>query len=175
MSERRRILILDTSAFIAGFDPFAVDEDLYSTSTVGEELAEDSLPKLRFDAAKERGKLRVFEPDSYYLNRAKESSKDVGDISFLSEADVKVLALAMQLKDKGHNPTILTDDYSIQNVAKKLKVDFDPLITFGIRFYIHWLLYCPACHKKYPPDYKFDQCEICGTHLKRKPLRKNDK
>ena len=169
---KRRTIILDTSAFIAGFDPFAVDEDLYSVPTVGEELASSSLPKLRFDAAIERGKLRIIEPEPLYLDRVRESSKNVGDVKFLSETDMKVLALAIQLKENRYSTTIITDDYSIQNVAKKIKVDFAPLITFGIRFYLHWLLYCPACRKKYPSDYKFNQCEICGTRLKRKPLSK---
>jgi len=171
MSERK-IIILDTSAFIAGFNPFVVDDELYSVPAVGEELANGSLPKLRFNTAIERGKLRVLEPDPSYLNMVKEFSREVGDINFLSDADMKILALATQLKENRHTAIIITDDYSIQNVARRIKIDFAPLMTLGIRFYLHWLLYCPACHKKYPPDYRFHLCEICGTRLKRKPLRK---
>jgi UPF0271 protein len=78
----------------------------------------------------------------------------------------------MKLKEDGFEPLIVTDDYSIQNVAEKMGLNFSPLATFGIRFYLKWLLYCPACHMKYPPDYSFKQCEICGTTLKRKPLSK---
>jgi len=170
MGEKRRTIVLDTSAFIAGFDPFAVNEELYSVPKVGEELTSGSLSRLRFDAAIERGRLRVLEPDSFHLGIVKESSKEIGDINFLSKADIKILALALQLKEKGYAPTILTDDYSIQNVSKKLEIDYAPLMTFGIRLYLHWILYCPACHKKYPTDYRFDRCENCGTRLKRKPV-----
>jgi UPF0271 protein len=171
MSDRRTI-VLDTSAFIAGFDPSAVNDDLYSVPAVREELSRRSLSKLRFDAAVDGGRLKVQEPSSHYLNMVKKSSKEVGDMRFLSEADMQILALTMQLKENGYKPTIVTDDYSIQNVAIKIKVDFASLATFGIRSYLHWQLYCPACRRRYPADYKFDKCEICGTRLKRKPLNK---
>ena len=169
---RLRAVVLDTSALIAGFDPAAVDDDLYSVPAVGEELATRSLSRLRFDAAVERGRLEVREPSSHYLDMAKESSRKIGDIISLSEADLQVLALAMELKARGHAPTIVTDDYSIQNVAKKIGVDFTPLTTYGIRYYLQWVLFCPGCRKKYPSDYESDICEICGTRLKRKPLSK---
>jgi rRNA maturation endonuclease Nob1 len=67
---------------------------------------------------------------------------------------------------------IATDDYSIQNVANQMGIEFASLATFGIRFRLQWIRYCPACHKKYPANYKFRKCEVCGTELKRKPLRK---
>jgi len=172
VSRKSKIIILDTSAFIAGFDPFAVEEDLYSVPAVGEELTRNSLPKLRFDAAADRGRLRVQHPNSHYMRLAEQSSKEIGDLLFLSEADMQILALAAQLKDDGHSPTIVTDDYSIQNVARRIDVDFAPLLTFGIRFYQRWLLYCPACRRKYPSDHRSDRCEICGTRLKRRPLSK---
>mgnify|MGYP001024855232 CR=1 FL=1 len=170
---RRRILVLDTSAFIAGFDPSAVDEDLFSVPSVRNELADRSLSKLRFETAAESGRLTVLEPSPQFLSLIRESSKEIGDMLYLSEADIHILALAMQLKETGHATTIVTDDYSIQNVAKRIKADFVPLATFGIRFYLQWLLYCPACRKKYPSDYRSGQCDVCGTRLKRKPQSKS--
>ena len=96
----------------------------------------------------------------------------VGDLRFLSEADIQVLALALELKDKDCNPHIVTDDYSIQNVANKLGIQFAPLITFGIRYRFSWTLYCPACFRKYAADHRSKRCEVCGTELKRKPTGK---
>ena len=101
-----------------------------------------------------------------------QQSKKTGDFKYLSQADIEVLALALQLKAAHKKPTIVTDDYSIQNVASKLKIEFSPLATFGIKYRFKWILYCPACRKKYPSDYKPKKCEICGTLLKRKPLSK---
>ena len=130
------------------------------------------MPWVRFKAAVENRKLRVRTPKISFLRKAKEASKSVGDVRYLSEADVQVLALALELKSRGLDPLIVTDDYSIQNVANQIGVDFASLMTYRIRFRFDWILYCPACHQKYPPDYKFKSCEVCGTELKRKPLRK---
>jgi len=168
----RRAIVLDTSAFIAGFDPLSVADEVYSVPSVERELASNSLPWTRFKTAIESGKLRVKAPTRTFLERVKESSKTVGDVLFLSEVDLYVLALALELKSTGHSPLIVTDDYSIQNVANQIGVEFASLMTFGIRFRHHWIMYCPACYRKYPSDYKGDSCEVCGTKLKRKPLRK---
>jgi len=140
--------------------------------TAERELASNSLPWTRFKTAMESGKLRLKTPSNTFLERVKESSKTVGDVLFLSEVDLQVLALALELKSWGYSPLIVTDDYSIQNVANQMGVEFASLMTFGIRFRHEWIMYCPACYRKYPPDYKNEVCEVCGTKLKRKPLRK---
>lgn len=171
-TERQKIVILDTSAFIAGFEPLSIQDIQYSVPEVKNELIANSLPWTRFNAAVENGKLKVKTPRADYIERIKASSKAVGDLLFLSEADRQVLALALELKDQGCNPQIVTDDYSIQNVANQLSIEFVPLMTFGIRYRFRWTLYCPACHHKYPADYRSKNCEICGTKLKRKPARK---
>ena len=172
LKSEKRIVILDTSAFIAGFDPLSIVDDVYSVGAVEVELASGSLPWVRFRTAVENGKLKIKAPTSKFLDRVKESSRDVGDVFFLSDVDLQVLALALELKGDGNEPLIVTDDYSIQNVANQLSLEFAPLMTFGIRFRLHWIRYCPACRRKYPPDYKHRKCEICDTALKRKPLKK---
>jgi UPF0271 protein len=170
---KKRIVVLDTCAFIAGFDPFSVEEEQYSVPTVRNELFSNSLAWVRFNTAVESEKLKVRTPSASFLDRIKEASKTVGDVLFLSDVDVQVLALALELKSTGYDSLIVTDDYSIQNVANQIGLKFAPLMTFGIRFRLHWILYCPACYRKYPSDYKLKSCEVCGTQLKRKPLRKS--
>lgn len=168
----RKAMVLDTSAFIAGFDPHTIADTVYTVPAVGQELTPNSLPYTRFKAAVESGKLHLRPPKTAFLQEVKESSKAVGDMLFLSSVDLQVLALASELKDAGENPLIVTDDYSIQNVANQINVKFAPLMTFGIRYRLNWIMYCPACYRKYPSDYKLKTCEVCGTELKRKPLRK---
>ncbi len=130
------------------------------------------MPWVRFNAAVENRRLMVRTPRNFFLREVREASRRVGDVRYLSEADLQVLALALELKSRGLNPLIVTDDYSIQNVANQVSVNFTSLMTYGIRFRFNWILYCPACYRKYPSDYKFKSCEVCGTKLKRKPLRK---
>jgi len=169
---KRRVIVLDTSAFIAGFDPLTVPEKQYTVPEVKKELIAGSMPWIRFNAAIENRKLNIRNPKSSVLQEILEASRKVGDIRYLSEADLQVLALALELKGRGLSPLIITDDYSIQNVANKIDVEFTSLLTFGIKFRFKWILYCPACYRKYPSDYKFKICEVCGTVLKRKPKKK---
>jgi len=169
----RRAIVLDTSAFVAGFDPFSVCEEQYTVPAVKDEIAQKSISGFKFETAEESGKIRVEEPDDQFLDAAKKTASQVGDAFFLSKADLQVLALAFQLKARGYLPLIATDDYSIQNVAKQAKIEFASLGTFGIRRRLEWLRYCPACHRTYPADYKSSRCKVCGTELKRKSLKKN--
>lgn len=173
MTEKKsqKVIVLDTSALVAGFDPFSISEEQYTVPKVREELLEDTMVTVRFKLAVENGKLKVQLPDSACLEKVKTSATHVGDAFFLSEADRQVLALALQLKMQGYTPLIATDDYSIQNVAKYVGIEFASLATFGIRRILTWIRYCPACHRKYPADHKSRKCQICGTELKRKPLR----
>jgi UPF0271 protein len=84
---------------------------------------------------------------------------------------LQVLALALEIKARGNIAKIVTDDYSIQNVATKLGLEFVALVTFGIKKVLNWIRYCPACHKTYTANFKEKECQICGTNLKRKPQR----
>jgi len=163
---------LDTSAFIAGFDPLVITDAVYTVPTVDQELVSNSIVYTRFKTAVESGKLQMRTPSAFSLGRVKESSKVVGDVLFLSEVDTQVLALALELKSAGDSPLIVTDDYSIQNVANQLGLEFAPLMTFGIRYRLNWTIYCPACRREYPTDYKGKTCQACGTELKRKPLKR---
>jgi len=169
---KRRVIVLDTSAFIAGFDPLTVPEKQYTVPEVKKELIAGSMPWMRFNAAVENRKLIIRNPKDSFFQEIQEASRKVGDMRYLSEADLQILALALELKGRGLSPLIITDDYSIQNVANKIDVEFTSLLTFGIKFRFKWILYCPACYRKYPSDYKFKICEVCGTELKRKPKKK---
>ncbi|NWG11847.1 ribonuclease VapC [Candidatus Bathyarchaeota archaeon] len=168
----KRVIVLDTSAFLAGFDPFSISEEQYTVPTVREEIFGDSMPQVRFKTAIESGKLEVRSPKKAFLRQIKTSANEVGDAFFLSKTDIQVLALAQELKAQGHSPLIVTDDYSIQNVADQLHIKFASLATLGIRFRLQWVRYCPACYRKYSANYKSCKCKICGTELKRKPLGK---
>jgi endoribonuclease Nob1 len=167
----KRVIVLDTSAFVAGFDPFALDVEQVTVPKVEEEIRRNSMVKMRLEMAIESGKLKVKAPTQEFSIKAEASANKVGDSFKLSETDKQLLALALELKASGCTPQIITDDYSIQNVAAKMGVEFLSMATFGIKRLLEWIRYCPACHKEYSADCKFKECQICGTELKRKPKR----
>jgi UPF0271 protein len=115
--------------------------------------------------------LKVKAPKEKFLNIAKASANKVGDSFKLSETDIQLLSLALELKLEGFTPQIVTDDYSIQNVATQLGIEFLALATFGIKRLLEWIRYCPACYREYPANCSTKECQVCGTELKRKPRR----
>jgi UPF0271 protein len=172
MAKKRRSIVLDTSAFIAGFDPSSISEETYTIPEVGDELINGSMSKIRFLTSIESGKLIVIKPSSKYIDLVKAVSDETGDSGYLSKTDISILALAAQLKENGHDPIIATDDYSMQNTAEKLGLKFASLANFGIRYQFHWILYCPTCGRRYPPNQKITICENCGEKLKREPKKR---
>jgi UPF0271 protein len=168
----KRVIVLDTSAFVAGFDPFSVCEDQYTVPMVAEETRGSSMIRVRFETAIDSGKLLVIAPKKGFVDEVDATAKHLGDAFFLSEADLQLLALALQLKKKGNLPLIATDDYSIQNVADQMDIEYASLATLGIRSRLKWIRYCPACKKQYPADYRSVRCNVCGTQLKRKTSTK---
>jgi endoribonuclease Nob1 len=167
----KRVIVLDTSAFLAGFDPFSLNEEQVTVPKVEKEIRKNSMILVRFTTSLESGKLKIKAPKEDFLNEAKASSGKVGDSFKLSETDIQLLALALELKAEGFAPQIVTDDYSIQNVATQCGIEFLALATFGIKRLLEWIRYCPACYREYPANCSFKKCQVCGTELKRKPRR----
>ena len=167
----KRMIVLDTSAFLAGYDPFSSSEEQVTVPNVEEEIKRNSIIITRFRTAIESGKLQIKAPSKEFLGGAKVSASKLGDSYLLSKADMELLALALELKAEGYAPQIVTDDYSIQNVATQMGIEFLALATFGIKRLLEWIRYCPACHKEYPANCASKECLVCGTQLKRKPRR----
>ena len=167
-----KVLVLDTSALVMGLNPSALALPAYSVPEVAAELIPDSLPHTRFNAARDSGQLIVKKPTPASINVVQEVSSRVGDVGVLSSTDLEVLALALELKQDGLSPAIVSDDYAIQNVAETLGIEHASLSTFGIARKFDWIYYCPACFRKYTIEDAGQQCRVCGTRLKRKVARK---
>jgi UPF0271 protein len=148
-----------------------VSEEQVTVPEVEEEIRTNSMIWVRFKAATENGKVVVKTPSEEALERVEKCAIQVGDAFFLSATDKHLLALALELKSSSHKPQIVSDDYSIQNVGKRLGIEFTSLATFGIRRVLEWMRYCPACHREYAANSALTECSVCGTELKRKPRK----
>lgn len=155
-----------------GYDPLSVSGEQFTTSSVVSELHPGTNPYTRLELARETGKIKVHTPSTSALREIEEASRSVGDLTALSRADKDVLATALDLSRSGFSPKLVSDDYAVQNVADVLGLNYVSLTTFGIRYRFRWVLYCPACKRRYTPDAEITVCSICGTRLKRKVLRK---
>jgi len=154
-----------------GLDPLGLDFESYSVPEVTDELRQQTGPSYRLSASTASGKMKIQTPSKPSLSEVLENAHKLGDKVVLSGTDTSVVALALDLSKEGKLPIIVTDDYAVQNVAESLHLSYQSLATFGIRQKFKWVLYCPACFKRYANGNTQD-CTVCGTKLKRKPLSK---
>lgn len=167
-----KVLVLDTSALVMGLNPSATDLPIYSVPSVMSELIPDTMPYTRFSTSRDSGRLMVKQPTSSSMRAVQEASSRIGDIGVLSNADLEVLALALDLRQSGLSPIIVSDDYAIQNVAETLSVEHASLATFGITKKFDWIYYCPACFRRYTIEDAGRPCRVCGTPLRRRVVGK---
>jgi UPF0271 protein len=147
-------VVLDTSALF-GLEQIPPDWEAYVTEGVLAELekytarrAENLLPMIK-----------VSQATSVSLSKVKEAAKGTGDSARLSRTDTEILALALELK-----AAVATDDYSIQNLASVLGVEYMPMNMKGITKVVRWNYLCTGCGKVFKepqPD-----CPVCGSPLR---------
>jgi UPF0271 protein len=111
--------------------------------------------------------LIIIEPLTNWIDYVKNSARKIGDSYRLSYTDYHILALALQIKQEGMKPIIISDDYSVQNMTQFLGLEFSPVMTRGISKKIEWLIFCRGCGKSFKNP-KSAICDVCGTELKRK-------
>jgi UPF0271 protein len=148
--------VLDTSAILSGKD-FSLEHELYSSPRILKELKHGRM-KRRLDYLLESG-LRVVEPSKTTLEKVKKCASETGDLARVSEADLEVLSLALEL-----DCVLLTDDYSIQNIASKLNVKYQGIAQEGIKVTINWKYRCKGCGRYW--EKMHDSCPVCGSDLK---------
>ncbi|MBS7619457.1 hypothetical protein KEJ21_02270 [Candidatus Bathyarchaeota archaeon] len=169
-----KTILLDSSAFIAGLEMGEGDVKSFTVPSIIVEIEKNPLLRLRIQVATDSGRLLIKTPERKYVHEIEEASKTLGESGFLSIPDKDLLALALQFKEEGRDPIIFSDDFSIQNIAEYFSIKYFSASTRGIEKALKWVIYCPGCKKTFD---KLDEswlCPICGTGLKRKPLKKSN-
>ena len=158
------VLVLDTSAVIAGVAPGLVDAEQVTVREVLDE-ARDLCSKLKLETAVLVGKVKVADPSKASLAEVRAKVKHTGDV--VSQTDIKLLALALDLKDK--KAELVTDDYAIQNLASMFGISYRRVAMPGIKEVLRWEMVCPACGRRYSPS--AIKCLACGSELERRSRR----
>lgn len=125
--------------------------------------------KIRLISSLEGDRIQVQMPEERFLREVEASALELGEASALSDADKELLALALQLKPVGQ-VELVSDDYSVQNMAEALGIGYRGLTTRGIQQRFKWLLYCPGCHRVFDRPPIDGLCPHCGSEIKRKPV-----
>ncbi|MEM2899356.1 MAG: PIN domain-containing protein [Thermoplasmata archaeon] len=148
--------VLDTSAILSGKE-FSGEQELYMPPSAENEIKHGRM-KRKIEYLQILG-LKICSPSKSAVDKVQKYAQKTGDIERVSEADIDVLALAIDLK-----ATILTDDYSIQNLASGLGIKYQPLCQKGITEKLTWYYRCKGCGKFF--DKMYDACPICGSDMK---------
>lgn len=151
---------LDAGAFYAGI-PFLSSGKYCTTHAVFDEVKHIKNSHGAIEALLEAGSLQVIDPGKTSIEKIKIASKKTGDYTRLSQADISIVALALEQKT-----TLVTDDYALANVATTLKIPVQSTSGKGISETRKWISYCSACGKAFGPTEK--ECPLCGNSLKRK-------
>ena len=161
---KKQLFIIDTSAILSGKPINIASENMVTTSSVSDEFKPGGKDYRNFQFLKEKG-LLVKLPSKESISLIKRSAGETGDLDRLSSADIEILALALEVNnEKNKEAVILTDDYSIQNVANSLNIKFQSISQRGITKKFKWLYRCPGCGKQFKESIKI--CPICGTETK---------
>lgn len=163
----RIVFVHDAAGLFAGA-PLNILGKHYTTPKVIEEVR-DVHSKLLLEYALHSGKLEVLEPQTKYVKIAEDKAREIGEIIVLSDTDISVIALALELRDKGYKVVVVTDDYAVQNTTLHLNLEFMSIKTTGIKEMMKYQAYCPTCHWKGLTSLK--SCPRCGSTLKRRPVK----
>jgi len=153
---------LDAGAFYTGL----VFQSSYASRFCTTEAVFDEIKHIKrshgaIEALLESNSLQVLTPDKKSIEKVFSAAKRSGDYTRLSEADISIVALALEL-----DTTLITDDYAVANVATTMKIPVKSLASKGITHTRKWIAYCSACGKSFRGDVK--ECRICGNRLRRK-------
>jgi len=164
------IFILDTSAILSGKTINFDQDKVVTTPGVSNELQPGGKDYRTFLFLQEKG-LAINDPSKEAIKRIHQIATETGDMSRLSKADIEVLALALDI-NQNNEAIIITDDYSIQNVANELKINFKSIVQNGITKSFKWTYRCSGCGKKFNENIK--TCPICGALTKTTVSRKKN-
>lgn len=167
---KTKVFVIDTSAILSGKPISIANASLVTTPGVSDEFSPGGRDFRTFELLKETG-LTIHMPSQAALNVVRTIAQQSGDDRRLSIADIEVVALALDInKEHYKEAIILSDDYSIQNVASILHIKFEGFMHKEITKKFKWVSRCPGCGKQFNEITKI--CPICGTSTKSSPLRK---
>lgn len=146
--------VLDASALLSGA---SFDGELYTTPEAVREVRRlGSTPQLDAVLAT---KVRALSPAKESTEAILAAANETADDTRLSPTDVGLLALARDL-----GATLLTDDYSIQNVATRLAIPYERVLERGIKELVHWTYRCRGCGRFF--DGPMKECPVCGSKVR---------
>jgi UPF0271 protein len=154
-----RTYVLDAPAFIYGVSVAGIT---YTVPQVTRELTSSHAAVVLQEFLK--AGLKIEDPLKEAVAMVTEKAKLSGDHLRLSQADIDVLAKALEV-----NGIVITDDYSIQNVAALLGIETQQILQSRIKRVMKWRRRCVGCGRLCETE---EICPICGSEVRIKPVER---
>ena len=152
--------VLDTSAILSRMYDLSSSR-FYVTNSILKEIEKGKISRYLEMA---ESSLNIIDPDADSIARVKRAAQKTGDINRLSPTDIEAVALALQI-----GATLITDDYSMQNVSNVIGIKAISASIREIGKVIEWVYRCTGCVKIY--EVNIGTCSICGHSLKNYPRK----
>jgi UPF0271 protein len=161
MPQEPDILVLDSTAFIGLDFPKLLSLNclFFTTQGVASEL-KDSRSQMNLDVLKYSDRLKFSSPQNKLIEEVKKRIKLIDQQTPLSQVDIEVLALTLQIKG-----VLISNDLNLQNAALHLNIPIKVISGKKITHLRKWQLKCKSCGKEIINGAKV--CPICGGALKR--------
>jgi UPF0271 protein len=152
---------LDAGAFYTGLVFLSSAYQYCTTHAIFDEIKHIKKSQGAIEALLESNILQILNPERKNVDKVLAAAKRTGEYQKLSEADISIIALALQLE-----LVLITNDYTVANVAATLKIPVKSVASKGITHTRRWITYCSACGRAFGPNAK--ECRLCGNKLRRK-------
>ncbi len=152
---------LDAGAFYSGVVFLSSALQYCTTQAILDEVKHIKKSHGAIEALIESNTLQILNSDRESIQNVVAAARETGDYVKLSEADISIIALALQL-----GIMLVTNDYAVANVATTLKIPVKSVAGKGITHTRRWIAYCSACGRAFGPNAK--ECRFCGNRLRRK-------
>ncbi|MFH1256920.1 MAG: hypothetical protein V1494_06550 [Candidatus Diapherotrites archaeon] len=130
-AKTQKIILMDSSAILNDFGfSFEKGTRYLITSKCFNEL-KDVRSKNLAENALHSGALEIIDPCPLSVQKALHKCREIN--CSVSEADESVFALALELKQRKENFSVLSDDFSLQNLLKKQKINFKGVMRGEIK------------------------------------------
>ena len=128
------LLLIDAGAVINSAS-FSFDKGKqYVTTPLVDSEFRDFKARLLVQQASDEGLLSIAEPKKEFVKKAEKKLLETN--SKVSNADISVFALALQLKHAKKKFMVLTDDYSVQNALLGEKINFEDILRGKIKKHV---------------------------------------
>ncbi len=161
------IYLLDAAALFASYQlMLPPNVSAVTTSDVLREVR-DAESYRSVELSLSAGKLAIVEVDEVLIDEAVRVVSELGEVGKLSKADLSLAALMVKYSREGCYTVVVTDDYSLQNVAAYLNLYVLGVKRGVISRVVKYLVVCEACGFRGVSE---DYCPVCGGRMVRKPI-----